>query len=157
MALDSQSKQTLDEDPRNDMEGTPLPSAMDSQSHTTTASYMSDVDSCSGGLQHGSDMQVCDVAISTGENAEMDNNDPLGLLQSQSPPSQRRSRRARSSPPVRGWVRLVSCERGESTEVSDDRPPSPRRRVPPPPPAPLGGRRNETPVEKQMPVPPVRR
>eukprot|EP00971_Amphidinium_carterae_P131924 2613146-Amphidinium_carterae.1 len=102
MALDSQSSPTLDEDPRHDMEGTPMPSAMDSQSYTTTESYMSDADSCSGGLMHGSDKQVCDAAISTAELAEMDNSDPLGLLQSQSPPSQRRSRRARSNPPVRG-------------------------------------------------------
>eukprot|EP00971_Amphidinium_carterae_P201605 4000635-Amphidinium_carterae.1 len=117
---------------------------------------MSDAESCFEGLQQGSDMQVCDAAVYTGENAEMDNSDPLGLMQSQSPPSQRRSRRARSSPQLREGIRSVSCERGES-EAIVDRSPLPRRQVPPPPPAPIYGSCSTPPIEKQMPGPLGRR
>eukprot|EP00971_Amphidinium_carterae_P229772 4559333-Amphidinium_carterae.1 len=101
-------------------------------------------------------------------------NDPLGLLQSQSPPRARRSRRARSSPPVRRRVRLVSCERGDTVDTprspspigrvpppprrdpdDESRPQSPRHKVPPPPPPPQHAVRGEPPpIEKQMPVPP---
>eukprot|EP00971_Amphidinium_carterae_P029160 573895-Amphidinium_carterae.1 len=62
-ALDSQSTQTFDEDPNHDMEGTDV--SIDSQSHMTTASYMSDAESCYDDVQHGSDMQVDDAAVST--------------------------------------------------------------------------------------------
>eukprot|EP00971_Amphidinium_carterae_P203478 4038120-Amphidinium_carterae.1 len=104
-------------------------------------------------------------------------NDPLGLLQSPSPPRARRSRRARSSPPVRRRVRLVSCDRGETVDTprsqsprgrvpppprrehdEESLPQSPRNRVPPPPPPPKhAARRDDPPIEKQMPVPVARR
>eukprot|EP00971_Amphidinium_carterae_P098440 1947123-Amphidinium_carterae.1 len=138
---------------------------------------MSDLESCSLVLQHDSVLQVCNAAISACVDAEMDNIDPLGLLQSPSPPRERRRRRARSSPPVRRRVRLVSCERGETAEVprsqsprgkvpppprsdpaDESRPQSPRSRVPPPPPPPQHARRrDDPPLEKQMPVPIARR
>eukprot|EP00971_Amphidinium_carterae_P073090 1445561-Amphidinium_carterae.1 len=62
---------------------------------------MSDMELCA--LQHDSVMSLCNAAISACVHADMDN-DPLGLLQSQSPSRARRSRRARSSPPVRRRV-----------------------------------------------------
>eukprot|EP00971_Amphidinium_carterae_P189353 3758553-Amphidinium_carterae.1 len=174
LALDTQLQTTQVEDTHQDVEVWPL--ALDSQSNTTTASFMSDVELCSRVLQHDSVMRLCDAAISAYVQAEMDN-DPLGLLQSPSPHRARRSRRARSSPPVRRRVMLVSCDRGEtdgtprSPSPRGRVPPPPRRhpdeeslpqslrhRVPPPPPPPQhAARRGDLPMEKQMPVPVAKR
>eukprot|EP00971_Amphidinium_carterae_P064253 1272450-Amphidinium_carterae.1 len=173
LALDTQQTTQI-EDTQYDVEVWPL--ALDSQSHKTTPSYMSDTDLCSRDMQHDSVMHLCDAAISACVHAEMDN-DPLGLLQSQSPPRARRSRRARSSPPVRRRVRLVSCERGETLDTprtpspigrvpppprrdpdEESRPQSPRHRVPPPPPPPQHAAQGEPPpIEKQMPIPVAKR
>eukprot|EP00971_Amphidinium_carterae_P190212 3775598-Amphidinium_carterae.1 len=89
LALGTQLQANQDEDMHPDVEVWPL--ALDSQSHTTTPSFMSDIEVCSRVLQHDSVLSMCDAAISACVHADMDN-DPLGLLQSPSPPRARRSR-----------------------------------------------------------------
>eukprot|EP00971_Amphidinium_carterae_P079744 1577810-Amphidinium_carterae.2 len=138
LALDSQSYTTFAEVSNHDVEGRPLPLALDSQSHTTTASYMSDVESCSWVLQHDSVMQrsprVTAVTVA----------------------ASRTQKKRGSQQPTSAQTCQVSCERGEPVEELIIRPQSPRGRVPPPPPH-HGRHRDEPPLEKQMPVPVVRR
>eukprot|EP00971_Amphidinium_carterae_P321798 6396529-Amphidinium_carterae.1 len=82
---------------------------------------------------------------------ETDHSDPMELMQSPSQPSQRRSRRYRSSPQLRQRIRSDSSERGKS-EVIVDSSLLPRRQVPSPPPAHITGSCSTQPIEKQMPV-----
>eukprot|EP00971_Amphidinium_carterae_P129936 2573998-Amphidinium_carterae.1 len=72
------------DDCKHDEEGGSMLSDLDSQSHTTTVSCLSDLESCSWVLQHASVMQICDAAVSV-VLSDMDASDPLGLLQSESP------------------------------------------------------------------------
>eukprot|EP00971_Amphidinium_carterae_P270065 5357810-Amphidinium_carterae.1 len=86
-ALDSQLTQTIGEDPSQEFEGADVAMTVDSQSHTTTASYMSDVESCCD-VHHESDMQMGDAAVSVGVKSESDPSNLIEFMQSPSQPSQ---------------------------------------------------------------------
>eukprot|EP00971_Amphidinium_carterae_P320335 6367729-Amphidinium_carterae.1 len=94
LTLESQIQECND-DYKHEEEGGSMLSALGSQSHTTTVSCLSDVESCAWVLQHDSVMQLCDAAVS-GVLSDMDANDQLGLLQSESSARDRGRRRARS-------------------------------------------------------------
>eukprot|EP00971_Amphidinium_carterae_P329233 6461552-Amphidinium_carterae.1 len=95
-ALDSQSTQTIGEDHSQEFEGADVLLTVDSQSHTTTASYMSDVESCFD-VQHESDMRMDDAAVCIGEQSESDHSDLMEFMQSPSQPNQATSSGASGS------------------------------------------------------------
>eukprot|EP00971_Amphidinium_carterae_P273663 5431163-Amphidinium_carterae.1 len=148
-ALDSQSTKTLDEDHSQELEGAGVHLSVDSQSHTTTASYMSDVESCFD-VQHGSDMRVDDAAVITGEKAESDHSDLIEFMQSPTQSSQAPSRCDSASQRAR-----VMEDSDDQSDVID-RSLRTRRQMPHTPSEHVEGCSTQT-IQRQLPVTPGRR